>query len=162
MDPWPGFQRSPNLHTDSESDALVIANSESEIERDEAQQQLQQQQQQQPKGRQPESRKRLATALKKDAVPANGSQEGETIEAIQRELSRPLEAVIADKTAAVMVTTTNLSDSETTVFPEAITRPSLEPSESIDLGMSSLDNLYSYAEIPNNWSEFLGLFVILK
>ena len=145
MDPWPGFQRSPNLHTDSESDALVIANSESEIERDEAQQQYHLQQQ--PKGRQPESRKRLATALKKDAVPANGSQEGETIEAIQRELSRPLEAVIADKTAAVMVTTTNLSDSETTVFPEAITRPSLEPSESIDLGMSSLDNLYSYAEI---------------
>ncbi len=32
----PGFhQRSPTLHTDSESDALVIANSESELEREE-------------------------------------------------------------------------------------------------------------------------------
>jgi hypothetical protein len=31
----PGFhQRSPTLHTDSESDALVIANSESELERE--------------------------------------------------------------------------------------------------------------------------------
>jgi hypothetical protein len=38
----PGFhQRSPTLHTDSESDALVIANSESELEREEPIPQLQ-------------------------------------------------------------------------------------------------------------------------
>jgi hypothetical protein len=130
-----GFQRSPrgNQNTDSESDALVIANSESELERDEPRHQHRERQRD-------DGRKKGDSS----GLAAVGAEQCETIESIRQEIARPLEAVTREvagetltgetTTSAARVMSSSLSDSETTVFPETVSRPNLEPSESIDLG----------------------------